>query len=382
MSELKSVPNADLQIVEGNKGHWTHADHRREGWHKLYRIARYGMSFRAAHVMTLDKRMSLEIAELECVRQLTALPWFSAILVMRDQHILFERYAGDFGPRCPHSIQSITKTIINLVMGELVENGIVDLSRPVIDYIPEIGSGYADATIQQVLDMDVVNEYSEDYADPKSAYYSHEEAMGWRLPRDPANELTEHAFLTGIASADTVNRTGYTHYKDANTAVLGWVAERASGRPLRSFLADIVDAAGLEDTFYITADRNGVPTLEGGASLTARDLGRYFSLFVRRGRGVDGKQVGSGEFIEKSLCRGVPMRQAYEGFRYSNHLMISGRRVSHTGWGGQCAIADLDTGAVGVLFSVLENQHASSSNYPTTMFRALGAALDVAASLS
>jgi len=44
---------------------------------------------------------------------------------------------------------------MNLVVGQLVEQGVLDLSRSIAHYIPEIGSGYAGATLQQVLNMDV-----------------------------------------------------------------------------------------------------------------------------------------------------------------------------------------------------------------------------------
>jgi CubicO group peptidase (beta-lactamase class C family) len=359
MNEIITAPNSDLVVVEGNKGRWSHADHRRHGWHNLHTIARYCASFRAARVMTLEKRMDLRIAELEAVRHYTSLPWFSAMIVIRGQHILFERYAPDFGPSSPHSIQSITKTTMNLVVGQLVERGVLDLSRKIKSYIPEIGSGYAEATLQQALNMDVVNEYSEDFTDPQASYYRHEEAMGWRLPRDPTHEETQRGFIARVASSDTTNRSGYTHYKDANTDVVGWVVERASGQPLRAFLADIVDAAGLEGTFHITTDREGVPALDGGACLTARDLARYFSLFVRRGRGIGGERVGSEAFIEQTLLSGVPRPQPYEGTRYSNHTMVSARTLGHGGWGGQYAIASLDTGTIGIFFSVVEDQHAT-----------------------
>jgi CubicO group peptidase (beta-lactamase class C family) len=360
MTPIRTTPNADLAIVPGNKGHWCHADYRRHGWQNLHTIARYGMSLRSADVMSLEKSTDLRIAELEGVRHLTSLPWFSALLVVRGQKILFERYAPDFGPHLPHSIQSITKTTMNLVIGQLVEQKVLDLSRSVDHYIPEIGSGYARATLQQVLNMDVVNNYSEDFTDPQAAYYAHEEAMGWRLPRDPAHEETEHSFLPRIESADTTNHSGRTHYKDANTAVLAWVAERASGRPMRAFLTSIVDAAGVEGAFYITTDREGVPTLEGGACLTARDLARYFSLFVRGGLGIRGESVSSDAFLEKTLSSGVAMPFPYEGLRYSNHLMVLGRSLGHAGWGGQYVMANMDTGTIGVYFSVLENEHANN----------------------
>jgi len=184
--------------------------------------------------------------------------------------VLFERYAPDFGPDQPHSIQSITKTLMNLMVGRLVEQGVLDLSKTIEHYVPEIGSGYAKATLQQVLNMDVVNDYSQEFADPRATYYRYEEAMGWRLPLDPEQEPTQRGFLPQIASTDPTNHSGHIHYKDANTELLGWVVERAGGRSLRSSLADIVDAAGLEGSFHITTDRAGAPTLSGGGCLTAR----------------------------------------------------------------------------------------------------------------
>ena len=371
MNEIATILNPDLEIIEGNKSRWTHANHRRRGFHNLHRIARYCTSFRARRVMPLETRMDLRIAELDAVRHFTSLPWFSAMVVIRGQHILFERYASDFGKDCPHSVQSITKTTMNLVVGHLAERGVLDLSHNIAHYIPEIGSGYASATIQQVLNMDVVNEYSGDFADPQATYYNHEEAMGWRLPRDPEHEETQRRFIARIASADTTNHTGHTQYKDANTDIIGWVVERASGRTLRSFLADIIDAAGLEGAFHITSDREGFPTLDGGGCLTARDLARYFALFVRRGHGVGGERVGSEAFISQTLLSGVPMPSPIEWIRYSNHTMVLGDSLGHGGWGGQFALANLDTGTIGAFLSVIESEHAITRHYLGPVIRML-----------
>jgi CubicO group peptidase (beta-lactamase class C family) len=370
MIPLTTIPNVDLEVLADNKCRWSSADHRRYGWHHLHELVRYSMSFRASRTLTLEKRMELSIAEHEAVRHLTSLPWFSAMVVIRGQHVLFERYAPDFGPDRPHSIQSISKSLIHLIIGQLVEEGAIELSRRVSDYIPEIGTGYARATVQQVLNMDVVNEYSEDFSDPEATYYRHEVAMGWRLG-DPKTPETERSFLRILASEDIANRTGQTQYKDANTALLGWIAERASGGPLRAFLAAIVDAAGMEGVFHITTDREGFPNVEGGVCVTARDLARYLSIFVRGGLGVNGEKVGSEDFLKRALTSGVPMPYPYEGIRYSNHLMVQGRSVGHGGWGGQYAMANLETRIVAVFFSVLENEHAINRDYLGPVIRML-----------
>ena len=51
------------------------------------------------------------------------------------------------------------------IFGRLLAAGLVDLSHTVGRYIPDIGSGYASATLQQVLDMDVTNNFVEGYSD-------------------------------------------------------------------------------------------------------------------------------------------------------------------------------------------------------------------------
>ncbi len=177
--------------------HWSHADNRRHGWHNLHRIARYSMSLRAARVMPLSRRMRLAIAEREDVQRLTALPWFSAMVITRGAHVLFERYAPDFGPAAPHSLQSITKSMMNLIIGRTIADAGLDLSRRIEHYLPEIGSGYASATVQQALDMDVVNDYTEDFADPGAR------TISMRRPWDGASSGPEARDQASASSSGT-----------------------------------------------------------------------------------------------------------------------------------------------------------------------------------
>ena len=57
------------------------------------------------------------------------------------------------------------------------------------------------------------------------------------------------------------------------------------------------------------------------------------------------------------------MPSPYDGIHYSNHTMVSGRSLAHGGWGGQYAMANLDTGTIGVFFSVMEDEHAATRSY-------------------
>ena len=372
MSEIVTTANPDLAVTQDNKPRWNMPDHRRHGFHNLHLMTRHVMSLRAALVMTLSRRFDMRIAEMEAVRRYTQHPAFSALVVIRGQHVLHEVYAADFGVDQPHGIMSINKTVMNLVMGRLVKDGRIDLERKVKDYLPGIGSGYAEATVQQVFDMDVVNAFTEDFADPTSTYWSYEPSMGWRLPDASSKALTIKEFVADIESEDVTNTSGFIHYKDTNTDVLAWIAEVVSGRSMRDMLIEITDAAGLAGHFHTSCDREGFPAISGGASLTARDLARFGSLFVRRGLGVDGNRVGSAAFIEASRTRGVPLLPPREHLRYSNALNTNGRWVGHGGYGGQYMLCDLESGVVGVAFSVVEDKDA----YPLDFYPPMIAMLE------
>ena len=65
------------------------------------------------------------------------------------------------------------------------------------------------------------------------------------------------------------------------------------------------------------------------------------------------------------------MPAPYEHIRYSNQTMLFGRTLGHGGWGGQYVLLNVDTGAVGVFFSVIENEHANNGDYLLPIMRML-----------
>ena len=158
--------NQDLVSQPGEMEGWNSPHNRRASFHNLHRIVRYGFSVRAPEVLKLTSCTDERIAQLDSVQKLCNANIFSAMVVLRDEQLVHEQYAPDFAPHQAHTIMSITKTMTHLIVGRCVEDGLIDLNAKVRDYLPEIGSGYADAAIQNVLDMNVVNDYSEDYSDP------------------------------------------------------------------------------------------------------------------------------------------------------------------------------------------------------------------------
>ncbi|MBT4888377.1 MAG: serine hydrolase [Rhodospirillales bacterium] len=367
------MPNPDLLVEKDDKPNWNLPDERRWSFHNLAMIARYGLTMRSSHVLTLSKTIDRRIGNLNSVRLITGMSSFSALVVVREQSVLFEEYATDFGPNQPHSMQSISKTPMHLVFSRLIADGLVDPKATVSTYLPEVSSGYADATVQDVLDMSVNNNFNEDYEDPYTAdlntgstmgYNTEEIAMGWRLPPPGEKEFGCRAFAAALVSDDVFNKTGETLYKSTNTDILAWIAERLTGKSLREMLVEIVNAAGIEGVYHIGTDCDGVPIIAGGASMTARDMARYGLLFARQGLGIHGETVGDKSYMEASRNdRGTQCGDPYNWVRYSNQTFTNGRWVGHLGFGGQVLMADPDTQTVISFFSVLESRHADDETY-------------------
>ncbi len=360
----ETYPNPDMVVGPDLREAWSTAAGRRRGFHNLHRLSRYGMYLRSRDVLQLGHCLDRRIGDLTAVRNLTDTTMFSAMVALRGDVVVFEKYASDFSTGCPHPVMSISKTTIHLFVGKLVDEGKIDLTAQIGAYLPEIGSGYRDATVQDVLDMNIVNDYGEDYSDPLSTALVHGAQMGWRLTGDTHENQSNRDLLVAICSEDLVNHSGEPQYKSANTDVLGWIVERVSGRPLRELYVELVEAAGLENTFYMSCDRDGIPNLSGGICMTARDLARYGLIFVRDGKGIAGETIGSPAFTAAARRQTGPRYPVPAShISYGNQLRTNGRWIGHGGWGGQFLFIDQESETVVAFFSVLENESAADWDY-------------------
>jgi CubicO group peptidase (beta-lactamase class C family) len=369
----QGAPNSDLVTGTDNKAHWNTPDERRRGFHNLHTTARYAMSVRAPSVLPLRKEIDWKVSRLPGVEQILEVDHFSAFCVVRGDRVIYERYAPDFGVDRTHSIQSITKMTLNLILGRLVADGLIDMEQSMGSYLPELGSGYAGASVRNTADMNVVNDFSEDYTDPKTGSYVMETSMGWRLPPEGAPEPTIRSFVASVTGDDLENRSGTMLYKSTNSDALGWLVERVSGRPLRDWLIEIVEAAGIAGCCHMTCDREGVPLIDGGGCLTARDLARIGLLFARGGEGVDGRRVGDAGFLEDTRRNPGPAAPEPRDFiRYSRQTMTDGAWLGHGGYGGQFMLANPDTDTSVVYFSVLENKDAYDPDFYAPLIQTMG----------
>ena len=375
--KLVSVRNPELTTLKDNKASWNLPKTRRFGYRNLHKINRYSIFLRSDLILKLNSKPNKTIAKFPLVKKMTKNKSFCSLIVGNRQNILFEKYAKDFKKNQPQTIMSITKMLVNLFIGELVTNRLIDLNKKVSHYLPKIGSGYANAKIQDVLNMNVINSYTEDYTKAYSSSFMHEPVGGWRLPKNLKNHLSQEEYLNTIKKSKNkslINNSEYAFYKSANTDVVGLIIEKVSGRTLRDWVLSAVEAAGFEDGLYIASDRYGMPWMSGGGCLITRDFLRMGLLFARKGMGVGNRKVGSSTFLDKTIFNVGPkyMNLSKDKYLYySNSTMVSGNMIGHSGYGGQFLATNFKTGNVAAFFSVLETKSATKESYKTDMINML-----------
>ena len=365
---LISHPNPDLTVGAGNKQGWNQPQARRQGFHGAHLLFRRSLMLRARAVLTLHSAPCPDLAARVAQSRLTAHPAFSALVIAQGQDLLFETAARDFATDRPHSMQSITKLHLHLIYGALFAQGRAHPDQRMGEILPDIGPAYAQARIGDVLDMNIENDFSEDYANPLADCYREEAALGWRLlPSDPP-ELRLRDFVASLTATrhgqDLTNRTTFANYKSANTDALTLVAAELASVSLTQMLETIVDAAGYDGGFHISLSPDGYPAFSGGGCLSARDMARFGLLFARSGTPVSGPGLDTDSFTKTALTRPAPtLSKSRHWQRYSHHVMCDDRRLGHAGYGGQYLMVDMHTGRVGAFFSVLENDEGYDETY-------------------
>jgi CubicO group peptidase (beta-lactamase class C family) len=218
--------------------------------------------------------------------------WTDALVVIHDGQLVEERYLASMTARTPHLFMSMSKSIVGCVAGTLVEQGVLSPDRPVSGYVPEIvGSGYDGTTVRHLLDMRTGVRFRETYTLPDAEVRVMERSMGWR-PSVPGDPVGAYAYLTTLGT-DGPHGHQFT-YRSADTDLLGWVCERASGTRMADLVSErIWVPMGAEADAEITCDAVGTAIHDGGISATARDLARFGQLLLEDGRAGQSQVIPS-----------------------------------------------------------------------------------------
>jgi CubicO group peptidase (beta-lactamase class C family) len=235
----------------------------------------------------------------------------AGLMVIEDGRVRLERYGLGFGPRQRWESFSVAKSVTSVLLGIALQRGfIASLSDPVDRYVPELaGTAYAGVTVHQLLTMTTGVRWNEDYEDPAA-----DVAQMYRgaCVRGRAHVVT---YLSGLPRAHPPGSEW--NYNTAETDLLGVVVQRATRRPLASWLSESVwQPYGMAaDAFWIKDECDGGDTGGSGLSATLGDYARFGQFMLDGGR-IDGQPVIAEAWLDGAVRRQTATGADQRGYGY------------------------------------------------------------------
>jgi CubicO group peptidase (beta-lactamase class C family) len=218
----------------------------------------------------------------------------AALLVLRDDELLVERYANGGAADRPHTSFSVAKSYLSTLVGIALDRGdLGSLDDPVTDYVPELldrDPRFAEVTLRSLVTMSSGLAYEEQglpWSDDAVTYY--------------APDLRKVALDAQVASAPG-ERWLYNNY---NPLIMGLVLERATGTSVSDYMArQLWQSMGAEAdaSWSLDSEASGFEKLESGVNAVPRDYARFGYLFAHDGR-VDDRQVVPADWVREATAR-------------------------------------------------------------------------------
>ena len=270
----------------------------------------------------------------------------TSLLVLDGGSVVHEWYADGLGPDTLFLGASMTKSVLAHLVGRAVRDGTLALTDPVTAHVPELlGTGYGGASVLDVITMTTGVDWVEDHRDPDS--------LASRLLGCFALGTESRALLSSVRPG-VAPGTRFS-YCTADSQVLDWVRERATGRAYAEDLARLWEELGCTNDAAVAVDGAEVAMAGGGLAATARDWAKVARLAVA-GATDRGESLLDPDWVQAAARPAYPFLgvgrlpssiTTHAGFGYHWWPMDgTGRRLTADGSRGQFACADRSTGAV------------------------------------
>jgi CubicO group peptidase (beta-lactamase class C family) len=236
-------------------------------------------------------------------------------IIIHNDKIISEYYADGLTPDTPHWIASMTKSVIGTVAELLIYRGLLDPTKKVAFYIPELkNSPYGKATVREVLDMNVAVQtdgHMDNLLQSGSYYNNFAKAVGFF----PSAEIVDVYKLLPQPKALGHNG-GQFRYASSTAEVAGWLISRVTNKPTEEVISEeIWSKLGTSGDAYTIVGPTSKMVSTGGLNVTLRDYARFGMLIANNGK-VNGQQVLPKAVIERITGGGDP--KSWEAGEYAN----------------------------------------------------------------
>ncbi|MCY4256290.1 MAG: serine hydrolase [Gammaproteobacteria bacterium] len=230
-------------------------------------------------------------------------------IFVHEGAVLAELYYNGFAPDARHQLNSVSKSLVGLLVGIAYAEGRLDLGQPLGAVLPELaGAGVANANLQHALDMTLAVDTSMSWEDPRSYRLLNFMAGGFhrRFEKFPYRNTLELAATVGALREHGRNFL----YSPANTEIIAWSISRAYQRNWQEVLSEnLWSKLGAERDALVVVDPAGHGFATAGAGAALRDLARL-GLMIEGNGNYSGRQIVPASWIRGTVAGNDGVRQA------------------------------------------------------------------------
>ncbi|PHR90970.1 MAG: 6-aminohexanoate hydrolase [Robiginitomaculum sp.] len=289
----------------------------------------------------LDVSVTLDDKEMSLDQALVAVK-SNGFFVLHKGEIVYEKYFNGADADSKFASFSMSKSITSMLVGIIVDKGLVDsISDPIDKYLPQLkGSPYEGVTIRQMLMMRSGTNYQEGY-DPKNPTHLMRLFDGAMVQNKM--HFTDFAKL----GLERINEPGSTYnYSTMETGILGLLIEKVTGQRLAQVMEEMIwKPAGMEQSAYWLLDGNGPEgqaLAGGGFNATLHDYARLGAIMLNDGR-ANGTQIVSSAWVSESTIPTGPepvIEGRTRGYQYQWWTMMDSDAYQAIGIFGQFILVD------------------------------------------
>jgi CubicO group peptidase (beta-lactamase class C family) len=260
-----------------------------------------------------------------------------AVLVIADDRTVVEEYYGSTAGEY-RGVASVTKSVLSTLVGIAIDEGMLELDRPLRELLPAYGGAMspevAATTLEQLLTM--TGGFPDTWNNPSVADSVFEQ------PDWVAASLGSAVRPAGVGFA----------YSDPGTHLVAAALGHATGRPVLEYAreklfeplgvdthpsaeppASLVGPAEYEAAdFAWPVDPQGIHLGPGGLKLRPRDMAALGSLYLHGGT-VNGERVVSADWILDATSMHVPAHGAGSGYGYLWWVGETDGSPAYRAWG-------------------------------------------------
>lgn len=245
-----------------------------------------------------------KFAELENAIAKGEFPAVTSVLVAKDGELVYERYFNEGGPETLNDVRSASKSVTALLVGAAIDRGLVQSAQAkVYRYFPDeqpwrrLDPRKQGFTLEDLLTMSSLWECN----DENQFSTGNEERMylseNWT---QFALNLPIKGFAPWMKRPQDSPHGRAFSYCTAGAFLLGAVLERATGKPLSEFSAEVLEQPlGIVRSQW-NRSSEGVGMGGGGTRYRSRDLAKLGQIAADGGR-WQGRQIISERWIKASL---------------------------------------------------------------------------------